>query len=293
MADSKHRGSEPVDTTEVWDYLRSLAALAKDGKAQCSGQIGPCDPAIVDASAPRSWRPTPSQKLSAEAIAMLDLYMPLCTGPLANQLTTAHLGQSLDGRIATASGASQFITSEDNLVHTHRMRALFDAVVVGAHTARYDNPRLTTRLTSGDNATRVLIDPSLSADTGASLFVDGASETLVLCEEHRVPENPKVPHVGIPSVDGVFAPRDILSALHARGLRRVFIEGGGVTVSQFLGAGELDRLHICVAPMIIGSGRPAIALPEVSCLSESHFLDVRHFASGPDILFDCQLRGKQ
>lgn len=224
---------------------------------------------------------------------MLDLYMPLCVGELANELTVAHLGQSLDGRIATTSGASQFITGEENLVHTHRMRALFDAVVIGAHTAQHDNPKLTTRLTSGANATRVLIDPSCSADTTASLFVDGASDTLVICEQSLVPAEPKVPHLGLSASDGFFDPRDILSALRARGLRRIFIEGGGVTVSQFISAGALDRLHICVAPMIIGSGRPAIALPEVSELSESHFLDVRHFTSGTDLLFDCQLRGKQ
>lgn len=297
MAESRQSGGT-VDAAEAWEYLLALADDAKSGAACCEGLRAPNAPALVDLEAPRSWRPAPGRVPTPEAVAMLDLYMPLCAGPTANQLTTAHLGQSLDGRIATKSGASQFITGEKNLVHTHRMRALADAVVVGAHTALHDNPKLTTRLTTGSNATRVLIDPTLSADTGSSLFTDGASETIVLCEEDRVPDEGTEPQagitlIGIASKAGLFAPADILSALHARGLRRVFIEGGGVTVSQFLGAGALDRLHICVAPMIIGSGRPAIALPEVTTLGESHFLDVRHFPSGTDLLFDCQLRGKQ
>ncbi len=294
MAENSQSGGQdgPVDEAFAWECLLKFAAAAKAGRALESGELFPGAPVLVDVEAPRSWRPSPAVALTQDAESMFDLYMPLCVGSAANSMVAAHLGQSLDGRIATQSGVSQFITGEENLVHTHRLRALFDAVVVGAHTAQHDNPRLTTRLTTGDNATRVLIDPNCSARTTGSIFVDGASETLVICDASQVPKSASVPHIGLHSSSSMFAPRDILSALEARGLRRIFIEGGGVTVSQFLGAGALDRLHICVAPMIIGSGRPAIALPEVSALSESHFLDVRHFPSGTDLLFDCQLRSK-
>ncbi len=278
-----------VTAEEAWDYLRALADEAKAGKALVKGALSQDAPCIVAPEAPRGWVQN-LRPLSAGAAHMFDLYTPLCVGDEANTYTAAHLGQSLDGRIATHSGASQFITGEENLVHTHRMRALFDAVVVGAHTAHHDNPRLTTRLTSGEHATRVLIDPRCSASASASMFVDGMSETIVVCEEGAAPKNSSVQHLEIASEDGVLAPAGILAALRARGLRRIFIEGGGVTVSRFLGAGCLSRLHICVAPMIIGSGRPAIVLPEVSNLEESHFLKAKHFSSGPDILFDCQLR---
>ncbi len=283
-----------IDSKQAWGELLLVSAQAKQGAAlgtHGAEPLGPDSPVIADAGAPRSWCPASGYEFSPDALAMLDLYMPLCVGPGANAMVVAHLGQSLDGRIATHSGVSQFITGEENLVHTHRMRALFDAVVVGAHTAEHDNPRLTTRLTSGDHATRVLIDPSCSAKPSASIFVDGMADTIVICAESHVPDQSEM-HIGLRATGGIFPPRTILSALRDRGLRRIFIEGGGITVSQFLGADALDRLHICVAPMIIGSGRPAMVLPEVSDLTDSHFLDVRHFESGTDMLFDCQLRAK-
>jgi len=281
-----------IDSTHAWDALLLVSAQAKQGVAlgtKGAEPLGPNSPVIADAAAPRSWQPASGYEFSPDAIAMLNLYMPLCVGSGANDMVAAHLGQSLDGRIATHNGVSQFITGEENLVHTHRMRALFDAVVVGAHTAEHDNPRLTTRLTSGDHATRVLIDPSCSAKPSASIFVDGMAETIVICAMSHVPDKSEM-HIGLETENGVFPPSTILSALRDRGLRRIFIEGGGITVSQFLGAGALDRLHICVAPMIIGSGRPAVVLPQVSSLADSHFLKVSHFDSGPDILFDCELR---
>jgi riboflavin biosynthesis pyrimidine reductase len=63
-----------------------------------------------------------------------------------------------------------------------------------------------------------------------------------------------------------------------------------VTVSRFLAAGLLDRLHVCIAPLIIGSGRPAVRLPEIARLSEARRPAMRSFAMPPDTLFDCDLR---
>jgi hypothetical protein len=89
--------------------------------------------------------------------------------------------------------------------------------------------------------------------------------------------------------DGV-APADVLAALAARGLGFVFIEGGGVTVSRFLAAGVLDRLQVTVAPMIIGSGRPALTLPEIATLDVALRPPTRVVRLGGDVLFDCVLR---
>jgi len=89
-------------------------------------------------------------------IDLLDLYAPLLAiGP---DCTVAHLGQSLDGRIATASGASHYVTGPEDILHNHRMRALFDAVIVGAGTVRHDDPQLTVRPCVGDEAVRVGMD---------------------------------------------------------------------------------------------------------------------------------------
>ncbi|MCA1972198.1 MAG: dihydrofolate reductase family protein, partial [Caenispirillum sp.] len=82
----------------------------------------------------------------------------------------------------------------------------------------------------------------------------------------------------------------VLAALTRRGSRRVFVEGGGRTVSAFFEAGVLDRLQICVAPLLIGSGVPAMTLPPVAALGDAVRLDGRWLPMGRDMLFDCVLR---
>jgi riboflavin biosynthesis pyrimidine reductase len=89
--------------------------------------------------------------------------------------------------------------------------------------------------------------------------------------------------------DGVDLPK-LVRLLRARGCSRIFIEGGGVTVSMFLEANLLDRLQMAIAPLIIGEGRPAIRLPPPSSLGECHRPGYRVFRMGGDILFDCDLR---
>ena len=83
---------------------------------------------------------------------------------------------------------------------------------------------------------------------------------------------------------------ELLGALRERGGRRIFVEGGGVTVSAFLEADLLDRLHMAIAPLIIGDGRPAIRLPPRATLRECHRPRYRVFRMGGDVLFDCELR---
>ena len=73
-------------------------------------------------------------------------------------------------------------------------------------------------------------------------------------------------------------------------LRRVLVEGGGITVSRFLQAGLLDRLHVTVAPLLIGSGRAALTLPAIETLAQALRPRCRHFHLGEDVLFDLDLR---
>ena len=87
-----------------------------------------------------------------------------------------------------------------------------------------------------------------------------------------------------------FAPAAVLRWLSEAGYRRVLVEGGGVTVSRFLQAGALDRLHVMVAPMLIGPGRPGLVLPPIETLDEAIRPASRCFACGVDTLFDLDLR---
>lgn len=226
---------------------------------------------------------------------LFDLYVPLCEGPGAQHLVVAHLAQSLDGRIATHSGISQFISGPEDLLHTHRLRALADAVIVGSSTVLHDDPRLTTRLCPGDSPVRVIIDPRGRVSGDRRVMREGPTPTVLIRGEDAPPPATEASHVRVvtvPTTEGSWLqPEAILAALRARGLRRIFIEGGGVTVSRFLHAGLLDRLHVSISPVIIGSGRPGFTLPEALDLDDALDLEARCFELGRDILFDCRLRG--
>jgi riboflavin biosynthesis pyrimidine reductase len=97
--------------------------------------------------------------------------------------------------------------------------------------------------------------------------------------------------ITLPFVDGQLAPAAILSALARCGLRRVLIEGGADTVSRFLAAGCLDRLHVVVSPIIIGSGRESVILPEIDRVDHALRPPIRVHVIDDEVLFDCDLSG--
>ncbi len=226
------------------------------------------------------------------AASLLDLYLPICSATAQRPIAVAHLGQSLDGFIATPSGDSVFVTGPENILHLHRLRALCDAVVVGAGTVSTDNPRLTTRLVAGSNPARIVLDPTGRLSAALSVFSDREARTLRVCAAGKVaPLQAPGEEILEVAADGeglnLF---ELMRSLRMRGYHRVLIEGGGVTVSSFLRAGLVDRLHIAVAPVLIGDGRPGVRLPAQARLRDC--LRVRHrvYRSGDDILFDCDLR---
>jgi riboflavin-specific deaminase-like protein len=223
---------------------------------------------------------------------MLELYLPVCVGNARRALVFGHLGQSLDGQIATSTGASQYVTGPENIRHLHSLRALADAVIVGAGTVERDDPQLTTRLVPGDNPVRVVIDPRLRLPVDCRLFREPAATTLVTCDVRAAAgrsRHGEAEIVPLSGTDGGFAPLSIVEALSSRGLRFLFVEGGGVTVSRFLAARALDRLHVTVSPVFLGRGRPGIVLPEIADLTAALRPSVRRFTLGEDVLFDCEL----
>jgi riboflavin-specific deaminase-like protein len=225
--------------------------------------------------------------------ALIDLYLPICGATNAQPITIGHLGQSLDGFIATHAGESQYVTGEENIKHLHRMRALCDAVVVGAGTVAADDPQLTTRHVSGPSPVRVVLDPTRRLADHYRVFNDDSADTLYVCAKSLAREGET--HFGRALVvpmddrgDGIDVTA-VQRVLRARGCHRIFVEGGGVTVSMFLEAKLLDRLQIAIAPLLIGDGRPAIRLAPRVALSDCHRPRYRVFRMGADVLFDCEL----
>jgi len=217
------------------------------------------------------------------------LYAPLCAVAAGESFIVAHLAQSLDGRIAASSGASRWISGDEDLCHTHRMRALADAVIVGADTIRHDDPLLTVRRCSGNHPVRVVIDPARKLPADHQVFTDRSVRTLILAaDDHKNVSPPAgVELVTLPRDGGVIAPPAITAALAQRGLHWLFIEGGGVTISNFLRAGCLDRLQITVAPVLLGSGKPSLTLPEIAEPSLGMRPQIRRLSLGADTLFEC------
>jgi len=210
---------------------------------------------------------------------------------LVDDLVIGQLGQSLDGRIATEAGASHFVTGPKDIERLHRVRALVDAVIVGAETVLHDDPRLTVRLIEGPDPVRVVLDPSGRLDSARRVFAEPGGETLVVRREGAEGGGGSYEELSIPwSEESGFDLVALLDELRARGLRRILVEGGGVTVSRFLQAGLLDRLHLTVAPVLIGSGRPSITLDPIGSLDQAIRPRWRRFPLGEDVLYDLDLR---
>ena len=222
------------------------------------------------------------------------IFGPLRRDAADGLIVVGQIGQSLDGRVATTSGHSRYINGPAGLAHLHRLRAIVDAVVVGVGTALSDDPQLTVRHVVGLNPARVVIDPNARLPAGAKMFARDGLRRLVMTAHDAKPQLPAdIEIVRLQSFQRRIAPEAILSALHERGLRRILIEGGAETVSRFLVAGCLDRLHVVVAPIIIGNGRPSFNLPPIERVQEALRAPMKIHQLDGDVLFDCDLSAQR
>jgi diaminohydroxyphosphoribosylaminopyrimidine deaminase/5-amino-6-(5-phosphoribosylamino)uracil reductase len=297
-----HSEMDGIDVDRAWALLLALRdAVRRDGPTPPCFALG-CNPegramllersdpgVLVMVEADGGWRAR--GHLGAEVAAMFDLYLPVALACARRPLVLAHLGMSLDGHIATHAGASHYVTGNENIVHLHRLRALVDAVVVGANTVELDDPQLTTRRVPGGNPVRVVIDPDRRLGGGFRVFSDSAAETLVFCAAaHAGPRNGMARTVGLPAGPNGLPLDALVERLRGRGLHAILVEGGGITVSRFLAQDSVDRLQLAVAPLLIGEGRAALRLPPVDSLAQARRPRCRHFRMGEDMLFDCDLR---
>ena len=219
---------------------------------------------------------------------------PLRRGLVDDLVVVGQCGQSIDARIATPTGHSHYINGAAGLAHLHQLRALVDAVVVGVGTAIADDPQLTVRRVAGPNPVRVILDPNARLPATARVLADDGVRRIVVVKDGvaaRLP--PGIEVVALATQDGRMAPAAILAALAARGVRRILVEGGAETVSRFLAAGCLDRLHVMVAPIIIGAGPSSLSLPPIVRVDEAVRAPIRAHVLDEEVLLDCDLSAQR
>ncbi|MBK45660.1 MAG: riboflavin biosynthesis protein RibD [Roseovarius sp.] len=218
----------------------------------------------------------------------------LIRNEVGRPLVTLKLAASFDGRIATASGHSRWITGAEARRTVHAMRARHDAVMVGAGTARADDPMLTVRgMGVARQPVRVVVSRRLDLPLMSQLARSAREVPLWLCHGAEVDEALVAAwrEVGARLVPcavtgGQVDPAALLQALGAAGLTRVFCEGGGALAASLLAAGLVDELVGFTAGLAIGAeGLPAIGALGLARLEEAQRFELMEArALGPDVM---------
>jgi GTP cyclohydrolase II len=171
--------------------------------------------------------------------------------------------QSLDGRIATSTGDSKWISGEPERELSHALRAACDAVMVGIGTVLADDPELTVRMVPGASPMRVVLDTSLRLPVQAKIAASDAATTVITTARSDEARRNQLRERGVrvevvPERDDRVDLLSALAALRVAGTESVLVEGGSTVITALLAAGVVDRLIVSVAPFVIGAGTQAV-----------------------------------
>ena len=283
------------------------------------GKTPPCSQAIIDAGVGRVIYSHPDphpvtrgrglQQLEAAGVEVIGgvleaegarLLAPyLCHTQRGRPLVTAKWAMTLDGRIASATGDSKWITSEETRRWTRERRGHHGAILVGIGTVEADDPQLTSRTEGMKDPLRVVIDPGARISADRQLLHDGGAVLLVVQEGKSVPDflPEKVEVIEVPAhrKSGSASQIDIddlLRKLGDRGIQSLLVEGGAVTIGHFFDAGKVDRCEVLIAPKVIGGAKapgPVAGRGLEMMTLAIEALDPRWTDLGPDRLLEASL----
>jgi diaminohydroxyphosphoribosylaminopyrimidine deaminase/5-amino-6-(5-phosphoribosylamino)uracil reductase len=208
---------------------------------------------------------------------------------------TVSYAQTIDGRLATATGSSRWISGNDSLRFAHELRASHDGIMVGVGTVRKDDPHLTVRHVQGPDPLRVIADSSLRTPLDAAVLANGAAAGTVLAVIDRAdPERcDEVTALGATVLhfnrdqDGRVDLIELLSALYQRGMRSLMVEGGARLITSLLRLRAVDRMAVCIAPKVLGTGLDAVGDLGICDLARAIALaDATYTQYGCDIVID-------
>jgi diaminohydroxyphosphoribosylaminopyrimidine deaminase / 5-amino-6-(5-phosphoribosylamino)uracil reductase len=203
---------------------------------------------------------------------------------------------TLDGKIATSSGHSAWITAPAARMAVHDLRATCDAVIVGGNTVRQDNPQLTTHQSDRHNPLRIVMSRSLDLPTDAHLWQTQTAPTLLLTEVGL--SSPLLPCLQDQGVEVValehLSPTTVMDYLYQRGLAVVLWECGGRLAARAIAEGVIQKIWAFIAPKIIGGDPAPSPVGELGLTSMTEALSlerVRWRAIGDDCLVEGYLPG--
>lgn len=238
-------GTEPLRTAA---HARNVGYLrTKEARLGHGDTAGADLPAVAPVSAP------------PDAVDLLGTVTPRDDRPYV----VLKYAQTLDGRIATGTGDSKWISGEEERALSHALRAACDAVMVGVGTVLRDDCRLNVRMVPGASPLRVVLDSTLRTPSTALLFGDDAPTVFLTTEDATDDDRKRVRDLGagirvLPPGPGGVDVTAALAQLRAEGVRSVLVEGGAQVITSLLGSGLVDRIVVGTAPRIIGAGTEAV-----------------------------------
>jgi GTP cyclohydrolase II len=194
--------------------------------------------------------------------------------PASRPYVVLKYAQTLDGRIATRTGDSKWISGEPERRASHALRAACDAVLVGIGTVLADDPQLTVRLVPGASPLRIVLDTTLRVPPRAQVLGEAASTLVITTERSSAERRAELRERGVAvRVVDAEPPWGVnlaatLAMLRAAGLRSLLVEGGAAVITSFLRQRLVDRVVVGIAPTIVGAGTEAVGDLQVARVSE-------------------------